>query len=235
MKSNLPTNEAFHPSFLALDRAHLGAASPAVSEHLASCEACRSYVESELGGPVSPDFAALEQAIEARRRPRSGWLWAGASLVAAACALLLVVTHGSPDAKPGADVYVGAKGFRSVWIYVKRGTETVLWDGKRRLLPGDRLRLKVDPGSYHRVAVYSASPSPTLLYSGKLTPGQNLTLPDAWEIDDSLNDEQLFVVFSEGPVEPVWNEWRLGRVPPGVAVLPFTLPKAGSDAGSFGP
>ena len=140
-----------------------------------------------------------------------------------------------PGANSGTDIYVGAKGFRSVWIYVKRGTETLLWDGKRRLLPGDRLRLKVDPGSYQRVAVYAGSASPTLLYSGKLTPGQNLTLPDAWEIDDSLNDEQLFVVFSEGPVEPVWNEWRLGRVPPGVAVLPFTLPKAGSDAGSFGP
>jgi len=235
MKSNLPTSAALHPSFLALDRAHLGAASPAVSAHLAGCEVCRSYVESPVDALDAPDFVALKQAIERRHKPRARWLWAGASLAAAACALLLVVTHRSPDARLGADPYVGAKGFRSVWIYVKRGTETLLWDGKHRLLPGDRLRLKVDPGSYHRVAVYSGGPSPTLLFSGKLTPGQNLTLPEAWEIDDSPTDEQLFVVFSDGPVEPDWNDWRLGRVPRGIAVLPFTLPKAGSDAGSFGP
>jgi hypothetical protein len=60
-------------------------------------------------------------------------------------------------------------------------------------------------------------------------------LPDAWEIDDSLSDEQLLVVFSDHPVEPEWDDWRLGRVPPGVAVLPFTLRKVGSDAGPFGP
>jgi hypothetical protein len=235
MKSNAPMTEAWHPSFLALDRAHLGTAAPAVLAHLAGCEVCRSHVESPLSVPGAPSFAALERAIAARNKPRARWLWAAASLAAAACALLLVVTHRSPDASSGADAYVGAKGFRSVWIYVRRGTETLLWDGKRRLLPGDRLRLKVDPGGYHRVAVYAGGPAPTLLFSGDLTPGQNLTLPEAWEIDDSPTDEQLLVVFSDAPVEPEWNDWRLGRVPPGVAVLPFTLPKAGSDAGSFGP
>lgn len=235
MRSSLPLNEAFHPSFLALDRAHLGNASPTVLAHLTSCEACQRHVESPLTGPAPSDFAALEQAIARQIEPRTRWLWAAASLAAAACALVLVVAQGAPGGKPEADGYVGAKGFRSVWIYVKRGTETVLWDGKRALLPGDRVRLKLDPGSYHRVAVYSAGPSPTLLYSGKLTPGQNLTLPDAWEIDDSPNAEQLYVVFSEAPVEPNWSNWRLGRVPAGIAVLPFTLPKAGSDAGSFSP
>jgi hypothetical protein len=235
MIADAPTNEAVHPSFLALDRAHLGLASPAVVAHLASCGACRSYVESPASAAGASDFAALQRAIDGRSQPRSKWLWAAASFAAMVCALLLVVTHHAPDARPGADGYVGAKGFRSVWIYVKRGSETVLWDGKRPLLPGDRLRLKIDPGSYHRLAVYSLSEPPTLLYSGRLIPGQNLTLPDAWQIDDSLSDEQLLVVFSDHPVEPEWDDWRLGRVPPGVAALPFTLRKVGSDAGPFGP
>jgi hypothetical protein len=235
MKSDLPTNQAYHPSFLALDRAHLAEASPAVSAHLTGCESCRGYVASLASDPVASGFVELEQTIQGRKKRVARWLWTGASLAAAACALLLVVRQRFPDTRPGGESYVGAKGFRSVWIYVKRGTETTLWDGKRRLLPGDRLRLKVDPGSYHQLAVYSAAPSPTLLFSGKLTPGQNLTLPEAWEIDDSPSDEQLLVVFSDAPVEPDWNDWRLGRVPPGIAVLPFTLPKTGSDAGSFGP
>ena len=235
MKSYLPTTEASHPSFLALDRAHLGLASPAVLAHLAGCAVCRSHVESLVEGPVASDFVALERAIECSIKPRARWLWVGAPLAAAACALLLVVTHRGPHAGTSAEPYVGAKGFRSVWLYVKRGSETALWDGKRHLLPGDRIRLKVDPGSYHQLAVYAAGPSPTLLYSGKLTPGQNFTLPEAWQIDDSLTDEQLFVVFSEAPVEPEWKEWRLGRASAGIAVLPFTLPKAGSDAGSVGP
>jgi hypothetical protein len=234
MMSERPTTEALHPSFLALDRAHLGLASPAILAHLSSCEACRNYVESPSSAASASGFSALQRAIERQNQP-SKWLWAAASLAAAACALLLVVTHRSPDARPGADVYVGTKGFRSVWIYVKRGAETVLWDGKRPLSPGDHLRMKVDPGNYHQLAVYSLGQSPTLLYSGRLTPGQNLILPDAWEIDDSLSDEQLLVVFSDNPVEPEWNEWRLGRVPAGVAALPFTLRKVGSDAGPFRP
>jgi len=230
-----PTNEAFHPSFLALDRAHLGAASPTVLAHLADCEVCRSYVDCPERAPLTSIFTALERAIADQRRSRARWLWPAASVAAAAGALLLVLAHRVPEATRDTDPYVGSKGFRSVWIYLKRGTETTLWDGKRLLLPGDRLRLKVDPGSYHRLAVYSGGPSPTLLYAAKLTPGRNLTLPEAWEIDDSPIDEQLFVVFSEAPVEPEWSSWRLGHVPPGVALLPFRLPKAGSDAGSFSP
>lgn len=233
--SDSATNETLHPSFLALDRVHLGADSPAILTHLASCEACRSYVESPAAAASASGFVALERAIHGRVRPRFNRLWPALSLAAAACALLLVVTHRSRDARPGAAGYVGAKGFRSVWIYVKRGTETLLWDGKRPLSPGDRLRLKVDPGSYHQLAVYSLGPSPTLLYSGPLTPGQNLTLPDAWEVDNSRGDEQLLVVFSDQQVEPDWNNWRLGRVPAGVAALPFTLRKVGFDAGSSSP
>jgi hypothetical protein len=52
-----------------------------------------------------------------------------------------------------------------------------------------------------------------LLYEGALSPGQNLTLPEAWEIDESPAAEQLFVVFSEAPTKPDWDEWRKGKLP----------------------
>jgi hypothetical protein len=135
---------------------------------------------------------------------------------------------------------VGAKGFRSVWIYVKRGVETRLWDGKQPLLVGDRVRLKVDPGRYRHLAVYAKSEeqTPVLLFSGPLSPGENATLPDAWEIDDSPVAERLFVVFSAEPAQPDWQAWSRGDVPRGVEVLPFVLPKAGpagTDAGAREP
>lgn len=230
-----------HPSFLALDRAHLGQPTPDVAAHLGGCEECQLYLESLAEPAFAPSFASIQRAIEQpRRRFQWRWVFGSASLVAAACCVFLFVAHRDRNAGQTEDAYVGAKGFRSVWIYVRRGTETQLWDGKQPVLSGDRVRLKIDPGSYHRVEVYSLSDAqnPLRLYEGALSPGQNLTLPDAWEIDDSSSAEQLFVVFSDAPVTPLWDEWRQGRVQPGVAVLPFILPKtgsAGTDAGLLNP
>jgi hypothetical protein len=236
MKSNQLPRGPYHPSFLALDRAHLGYASAEVSAHVTACDVCQSYVEEPGSTATASGFVALKQAIGAREQRRRSWLWLAAPLVAVACGLLLFMTTRGPGAIPGEDVYVGAKGFRSVWIYVKHGTDTELWDGKRALSLGDRLRLKVDPGSYHYVAVYSLTQpaAPQRLYAGPLSPGQNLTLPDAWEIDDSLLPEQLYVVFSDAEVEPAWEEWLQGRVPKAIAVLPFSLPKAGSAGADAG-
>ena len=229
-----------HPSFLALDRAHLGHAGPDLSAHLESCEQCRGYLESLSTLGSASGFVAVQRAIERRPRFSLAWVFGPASLAVAACCLFLFVSHRDGSVEPGLGSYVGAKGFRSVWIYVKHGTETLLWDGKQPLSAGDRVRLKIDPGSYHRVAVYSLSDpqSPSLLFEGALSPGENLTLPEAWEIDGSPKAEQLFVVFSDAPVVPAWDDWRQGKVSSGVAVLPFVLPKAGSpgiDAGSLKP
>jgi len=226
MGSNQPDPETNHPSFLALDRAHLGRPAPEVAAHLAECDACRLY----LGSLAEPDFLPSLTEIQrtlARPRRRFSWSWllAPASLAAAAGCVFLFVAHRDLNAPRAQDAYVGAKGFRSVWIYVRRGTETVLWDGKQPVAAGDRVRLKIDAGSYHRVEVYSLSASqiPTRVYQSAISPGQNLTLPEAWEIDDSPEAEQLFVVFSDAPVTPTWDAWRQGRVQPGVAVLPFLL------------
>ncbi|MEO8903736.1 MAG: hypothetical protein ABI488_15650 [Polyangiaceae bacterium] len=237
MRPNPLYSRSFHPSFLALDRAHLGHPTAETTTHLRGCDACRGYLAA-LSEPVSTaGFVVIERELAARaakRRFSLAWVFGPASLAAVACAALLFMAHRQPNAGRGDEEYVGAKGFCSVWIYVKRGTETQLWDGKQPLAAGDRVRLKLDPGSYHRVALYSLSDPvhPALLYSGALSPGHTLTLPDAWEIDDSKTAEQLYVVFSDAPVEPAWEDWRHGRVARGVAVLPFILPKTGSaDAG----
>ena len=236
-----PPDDRVHPSFLALDRVFLGHALPEVSAHLLECNECRGYLESLPQLSAAADFASIQRAIEERPRLSLARLFAPIAFVAAASAVLLFMTHHPPPrVSSGEGAYVGAKGFRSVWIYVKRGTDTRLWDGKRSLLAGDRVRLKLDPGGYHHVQVYSLSNprTPTSLYEGPLVPGQNLTLPEAWEIDDSPAAEQLLVVFSNAAVQPSWEDWREGRAEPGVALLSFVLPKAsrsGTDAGQSSP
>jgi len=238
MKAEQPCSEMNHPSFLALDRAHLGAATHDVVAHLEQCGACREYLETLATTELAPSSALRQQALDRKKSPipRSGWL-AAAALAATFCGLILFIGPDQPPATRADEAYVGEKGFRSVWIYVRHGTETQLWDGKRPVAAGDRVRLKIDAGSYHRVEVYSLSDPqhPTRLYESALTPGQNLTLPDAWEIDDSPAPEQLFVVFSHVKVTPIWQKWRQGKVQPDIAVLPFVLPKASALSADAGP
>jgi hypothetical protein len=231
---------AAHPSYLALDRAALGSAAHELTEHLAACETCRRYVEALGQAPPLSELSPIRAGIaqKSRNTRRARWLGAGSALAAAAC-LLLFVTRKPPSVDQPAP-YVGAKGLSSVWIYVKRGSATKLWDGKQPLTGGDRLRIKVDPAGYRRVDVYSVKDpeAPELLYSGSITPSQSVTLPDAWEIDSEPGAERLFVVFSNEPVKPVWHRWHRGEVEPGVVVLPFVLPKtlgSASPAASGGP
>lgn len=221
-----------HPSYLVLDRAALSWSSSQLDEHLASCEECRRYVESLREAPPSsamlPIRNRIERAREERQRKlRFRWLTGASTILAAACLLLLVgrATPPSPSQRPA---YVGVKGFSSVWIYVKHGTTTKLWDGKQTVAGGDRLRLKVDPAGYRRVEVYSVknASAPELLYAGSVAPTQSATLPDAWEVDNEPGAERLFVVFSNEPVKPDWDRWLRGQVESGVVALPFVLPKA---------
>lgn len=223
-----------HPSFLALDRAYLGQASPEVTTHLRDCEVCRSYVEAPVGAISTTNVAVLRGAVDRQARGRRASVWTALSFAAAfACGVAVLVTARTRE--PASDAYVGSKGFRSVWIYVNRGSTTELWDGKRPFQPRDRLRLKVDPGEYQHLAVYHVDESqqPTLLFTGPLTPGQNSTLPEAWELDDSPAPERLVVVFSQTPLGPEFRGFESGQATPGIAILPFDLPKGdpGGDSG----
>jgi len=215
-----------HPSYLALDRASLGPVTSELQAHLEECSDCRQYVEALGVAPPPQGLVEIRRRIE--RRPRSlPWVWIAGPVAAAAAALLFVSLRPQPGL-PEHSVYIGDKGFSSVWIYVRHGSSTALWDGKKPVFAGDRLRLKVDPGRFKRVEVYSLKdPSaPELLYAGGVSPGRSETLPDAWEVDGEPGDERLLVVFSSEPVKPSWPDWRQGKAQPGVMLLPFVLPKA---------
>jgi hypothetical protein len=216
-----------HPSFLALDRASLGLAAPDVSEHVASCEVCQQHLRSLVEAPPAPPPAGVWSAVAARQKRVRAW-YTGTSLLAAAACLLLVLGRSTlPPAGDSPPVYVGAKGFASVWIYVKRGPAIELWDGKRPIATGDRLRVKLDPAAFRRVEVYSMKDpqAPELLYSGAVTPGQS-TLPEAWEVDAEPGAERLVVVLANGPTQPVWERWLDGKAPADVSVHSFVLPKS---------
>jgi hypothetical protein len=218
---------AHHPSYLALDRAIVGTPLPEVQAHLNHCDECRKYVAALAMPAESSGFAEIERRIARERRVRRGLWWSAIPIAAAASGILFLKLNPQP-ALPETPGYVGAKGFLSVWIYVKHGSSTTLWDGKKQLFVGDRLRLKLDPGRFRRVEVYSVKdPSaPALLYRGQVVPGQSATLPDAWEIDQEPGDEHLVVVFSNEPVEPVWSDWLHGKSQPGISLLSFVLPKS---------
>jgi hypothetical protein len=233
-----------HPSYLALDRASLGEPSPDLATHLETCAECRDYIAALAEPPPASGFVPIQERVEAERRSKlRTWFMLVPAAAAAACALLFIAVRPQPDLPAGPPEeapYVGTKGFTSVWIYVKHGPNTELWDGKRPLFAGDRLRLKLDPGRFRHVAVYSVKGpgAPTLLYAGSVTPAESTTLPEAWEVDGEPGAERLVVAFSDQALEPAWPDWLQGKAPPGVTVLPFVLPKSSSpdsDAGSTSP
>lgn len=227
-----------HPSYLALDRASLGRVAEHVRTHLEECRECRDYVAA-LAEPA-PASGLLQIRQRIAKQPRKlPWAWLGAPLAAAAALVLFSGLRPQPSL-PKEPLYIGDKGFSSVWIYVRHGSNTALWDGKKQVYAGDRLRLKVDPGRFKRVEVYSIKDpnAPELLYSGSVTPGQSATLPDAWEIDTEPGDERLLVAFSSEPIKPIWSDWLHGKAQPGVMLLPFVLPKSTApdpNPGSTGP
>src|SRR3954447_25965730 len=94
MKPNHTDSQLNHPSFLALDRAHLGTPASDVAAHLKGCEACRLYLGALAGPDFLPNIAEIHRAIE---RPRQSfqwnWLLAPASLMAAAFCVFLFVAH----------------------------------------------------------------------------------------------------------------------------------------------
>lgn len=233
--SSLPE---LHPSYLALDRASLGHAVADVQRHLDDCQECRAYVES-LRAPASVrGLSDVRERIQ--QGPRSSqtrrWLWLSSGAMAAAAALTLFLRLRPQPGASTEPLYIGDKGFSSVWIYVRHGNATALWDGKKPVFAGDRLRLKVDPGRFKQVVVYSVKNpnAPELLYGGSLLPGQSVTLPDAWEVDAESGAERLLVAFSSEPVKPTWSEWLRGKAPPGVVLLPFVLPKSSPTDPSSG-
>jgi hypothetical protein len=218
-----------HPSYLALDRASLGVVSDALRQHLERCAACADYVRRIDQAGTEEGLGEVKRRIQRSHRTTRRWLGAASFAVAAAAGVLVVAGIRPQPELPVQQPYTGEKGFTSVWIYVRHGTSTALWDGRSPVFPGDRLRLKVDPGRFKRVEVYSTKDPhrPELLYEGTVRSGESKTLPEAWEVDAEPGAEHLLVVFSSEKVKPEWPDWLRGRAQPGVMLLPFSLPKAG--------
>jgi hypothetical protein len=229
---------------LALDRAGLGQRSPELGAHLERCAECREYVESLAQPPAASGFIQIQARLRARRRAARFGVFTLFPITAAAAGLFVFLSLNPqadfPRGHAGPEPYLGTKGFTSVWIYVKRGATSELWDGKSPIVAGDRLRIKVDPGKFAHVEVYSVKDptAPARLYAGSVVPGQSVTLPDAWEVDSEPGSERLVVAFSNDVVEAAWPDWLRGKAGPGLVVLPFVLPKtAGTelDSGLIGP
>jgi hypothetical protein len=213
-----------HPSFLLLDRASLGILMPEVTAHLTVCAQCQAYLKSLAETPVPP--RAQPPRLEARV-PRSwSWVTAGAGAVAVAAAIAIMARPAPPTSET--DLYIASKGAEAAWLYVKHGSETRLWDGKSAVAPGDRLRLKVEPGRFGHLQVFSlgSTERAELIYSARLERRERLVLPEAWEVDDAPEPERLLIVFSQQPAPDAWREIVRGQQPKGLASVAFTLPKA---------
>jgi hypothetical protein len=233
MKTSQP--QSAHPSYLQLDRAALGGGSNELRAHLAGCPECRAYLDGLTDAPPESGLFELRRRVEHQGRVNRRRWWAVLPAAAAVGLLLAGLRPGEPR-RSGEQPYLGAKGFASVWIYVKRGASTQLWDGKEALLVGDKLRLKVDPGRFHHVQVYSLKnvAAPELLYEGDVRPEESFTVPDAWQLDAEPGAERIVVILSDGVVTPRWPDWLEGKAGAGVSVLPFELPKTPVTAADGG-
>jgi hypothetical protein len=181
---------AHHPSFLELDRGALGAMSEEQRRHLDACPTCSAYV-ARLQQPLPIPAWVREEA--ARSRPAAGmrsWLGALAALAAAASVLAV--------AFPAREPRVQVKGQASVALYLKRGEQISLWDGRSPVRPGDLLRLKVVPEEQEHVLVAAAAASGELkvLYQGAVAPRCEALLPESWRVDETAEPETLVIALS---------------------------------------
>jgi hypothetical protein len=208
-----------HVSFLELDR--LASGEPCQEEtrhHAQSCAQCGDYIarlrlpaSAELprwalalrdNGEPLRDNGEPPRAIIPTPRQRSFWLPA---LLAAALSLggtLLLLNSGPTESLapalpplPARTPYVAAKGGPSVAVYLKRGELVFLWDGHSKVLPGDRIRLRIQAAEFRSVVVTSPSLNgPVTLYQGPLH--GDTELPVAWEVDGQGDAERLHVMLT---------------------------------------
>jgi hypothetical protein len=198
-----------HPSFLELDRHALGAARTDVAAHLAGCETCRA----RLAPPAPPaEVPGWARQLGPRRRSWFSWPAAprrralGFSVAALAIVALVWTAGGNRNARvnePGG--YVGTKGGPGLWLYVKRGERVALWNGSDPVVPGDLLRLKVQPDRFGHISVFETTGKPGAyerLYDAEIASGQLTAVPVSWKVDARPGAETLVVVLGAESVSP---------------------------------
>ncbi len=184
------------PSHLELARIAAGVSGSPFAGHVESCQRCSSGL-ARLQQPVAvPDWA---RGLAEKGQP--GWVFQWRWLVAATAGVLAVLVVISLPPRPPTEPSITAKGAPSVAVYVKRGDSVMLWDGQRRMLPGDRLRLKVFPEGFGQVAAVAIVDGAfKVLYRGAVPPGVESFLPASWKVDVTPAPNHLGVVFSLTPL-----------------------------------
>lgn len=157
--------------------------------------------------PRRRPFASLvEEAGAAEKRRRSAWI-PMLSIVAAAAVVALIFVK--PPENTGG---FRSKGGISVQAAVLEGERSSIFDGNRKLHPGDRLRLSLDDakGGYVTVLLEEQEGTIDVLYDptelGKVGPGTH-RLPGSLELDTKLGRERIYVLVSDEPPSlPTWIE-----------------------------
>lgn len=175
-----------HPSRMALDQVALGLEDASVRAHASTCEACAAHLRRvEVTLPV-PGW------VEALPRPtRLAWRWLVPVPVMLTLALIVFALP-----KPSE---ITAKGLPEVQVWVHRGANTALWDGKP-LHERDELRFELAPAGYSYLTIAQLEGSaPTVLHAGPLD-ASAVQLSPAWSVDGQAGDENVVVVLSKGPL-----------------------------------
>ncbi len=191
-----------HPSFLELDRAALGLRSAELDQHVETCARCGAYLARVMtrSEPI-PAWARTPPTPDTRVGGWRAWLpRAWPVLATAAVAAVLAVVVVVPES-PGRDgpAYIGSKSVPAVAVYIKRGEQVFVWDGRAPLVPEDLIRLKV-ASTEHGYVTVAGAPEWAVLFAGPLSAEAETALPTSWRVDAAGSEEVLRVIFSTEPL-----------------------------------
>ncbi len=200
-----------HVSTPALHRYRLGESDPAEREsirrHLDACPRCAKRLRLQEAAREAFVLEPVPPPLRGGPPARQRFLpWAIPALVAAAAVVLVVLLpQGGPgSSRPGE---IRTKGeLTAMEVVAERADGPVVLAPGARVVPGDRLQIRFDPGPYPWAAFAGQDGSGAIEVFRVLgvEPGPLRPAPFALELDDTPGDEQLFVIFADAPPDPEW-------------------------------
>jgi hypothetical protein len=193
------------------DAARLGE----LEAHVAGCERCRARKdafdrEAESYLAREPFFSPRERSRSQQKSPHSArrlQIFAGASALAAAAALALVLRAPNDGPLGGDESGTRIKGGSRVAFFVKRGDRVVAGGPGERLQPGDQLRFTATLERPKHLAIFSRDARgvasvyhPAGAVTKALPVGADLALDNSVELDDALGEERIFAVFCDSAI-----------------------------------
>jgi hypothetical protein len=183
--------------------------------HVVGCERCRARKDAFDRDAESylshhPVFLPREKARSQPKSSRSArrlQIFAGASALAAAAALALVLR--APQGGPfgGDESGTRIKGGSRVAFFVKRGDRVVAGGPGERLQPGDQLRFTATLERPKHLAIFSRDARgvasvyyPAGAVTKALPAGADVALETSVELDDALGEERVFAVFCDSAI-----------------------------------